>query len=178
MLIIGGTLAIAILALLAAFFLSRGDKKSKSTPAVQVQPAQPRQPTQPEIAQHATAPALDVRSQSQQLEFPTSPLPSDVSAENTMSMPWSEYRNQVETATTQFNEHPVSWSQASGRSVPAQHSAQDVAALNRQLYELAGQLHILQRQSRDIEQGLVNLSNVIERMDTPTSVEPTLEHMA
>ncbi|GCE18583.1 hypothetical protein [Dictyobacter kobayashii] len=153
--IIGGLIAIAVLALIGAFFLSRGGDKNEK-PA-KVESAQPAATVQPEIDKKATIPAPEFKQRSQQLEFPENPNMPDVSQEPTTAIP------QVNTyeETTQMHDTPSYWSQ----SQPVRQSGRDVAALNRQLYELAGQLHILQRQSRDIEQGLIHLSGVIEGMN-------------
>ncbi|GHO85645.1 hypothetical protein [Dictyobacter formicarum] len=153
--IIGGLIAIAVLALLGAFFLSRGGDKNEK-PA-RVESAQPATPAQSEVDKKATIPAPEFKNQSQQLEFPENPNLSDVSQEPTTAM--SQVNNYGES--TQFNTTPAYWPQEQ----PVRQSEPDVAALNRRLYELAGQLHILQRQSRDIEQGLMHLSGVIEHMN-------------
>lgn len=64
-----------------------------------------------------------------------------------------------------------------GQEQAAPRQDRDVASLNRRLYELAGQLHLLQRQSRDIEQGLIHLSGVIEHMQSQKNVpHPLANH--
>ncbi|GCE04724.1 hypothetical protein [Dictyobacter aurantiacus] len=155
--IIGGLIAIAVLALLGAFFLARGGGDKNAKPA-RVESAQPATPVQPEVEKKATIPAPELKSESQQLEFPKNASMPDLSQDTTTSMPRV---NNFEDATQRYNATPAYWPQEHSVSQPEP----DVAALNRRLYELAGQLHIMQRQTRDIEQNLMHLSGVIEHMN-------------
>ncbi|GLV57997.1 hypothetical protein KDH_48310 [Dictyobacter sp. S3.2.2.5] len=152
--IIGGLIAVAVLALLGAFFLARGGGDKNAKPAARVESAQPATPVQPDIEKKATIPAPELKRESQQLEFPKNSSMPDLSQDTTTSMPRV---NNFED----YNATPAYWPQEQSAS---QHEP-DVAALNRRLYELAGQLHIMQRQTRDIEQNLMHLSGVIEHMN-------------
>jgi hypothetical protein len=49
-------------------------------------------------------------------------------------------------------------------SLPHENNSNEITAVSRHLYEIAGQMHILQRQSQEIEQSLAQLSGVIERL--------------
>ncbi|GCE26327.1 hypothetical protein KDA_18110 [Dictyobacter alpinus] len=168
MLIPGGLIAVAVLALVGAFFLSRGGNNTKparvtsasAKPEPEPEPETPAQPAQPAIDKTKTIPAPEARRQDQQQEFPQNPNMPDISREHTTAMP--EFNG---NHSMQVSQPANYWQQEQA----AQQPTQDVAALNRRLYELAGQLHILQRQQRDIEQGLVQLSGIIEHLQSPTN---------
>ncbi|GER87704.1 hypothetical protein KDW_18660 [Dictyobacter vulcani] len=164
MLIPGGLIAIAVLALLGAFFLARGEKKAEpaKVASASVKPEAPVQ--QPELDKKATIPAPELKqpdqsqNQDEQLDFPEQATFAAASQDSTMGMP--EINSSPKSML--FEQPTDYW----GQDQANPRTGHDVASLNRRLYELAGQLHILQRQSRDIEQGLIHLSGVIEHMQS------------
>ncbi|GCE26330.1 hypothetical protein KDA_18140 [Dictyobacter alpinus] len=137
MLIIGGLIAVAIVALALAFFLARGDNREKQAYEL---PPRTRE-TQPVAATPKPDPQVE--------SAPATPTPTSRPAP-------AEYRrvDELEGASTN---HDASTYYDQDTSVPA---------LNRRVYELAGQLHSLQRQSQEIERSLIELSGTIEGMDT------------
>jgi hypothetical protein len=178
MLIIAGLIAVAVIALVAAFLVARGgDKHSKSAPAVQIEPEQPT------IETSTSTPALEIeesltdlmaetekrpaissfqrqqlaaRSQSEehlkQLDFPDNPLSTYINLNRG-------------TTVSDFKPDPGAALSERWTLEPSQYSERDVTVLKRQLYELAGQLHLMQHKSRAIEQRVIEISTVLERMD-------------
>ncbi|GCF10244.1 hypothetical protein [Dictyobacter arantiisoli] len=177
--IIGGLIAIAVLALLGAFLASRGGNTSAKVTAAAAVPAGPVTPAAiekqetmpaPELEKSMTLPLSEHERKDQQLSARSQPLEQlDFPEAPTMAYAKNEHTNNIADYPTREEVLPVSW--ATEQSAQSQYSEREIATLNRQLYELAGQLHILQRQSRDIEQGLVQLSGVIEGMHGRNSAE-------
>jgi hypothetical protein len=56
-----------------------------------------------------------------------------------------------------------------------ENNSNEITAVSRHLYEIAGQMHILQRQSQEIEQSLAQLSGVIERLQQQQHTQPQRE---
>ncbi|GCE18580.1 hypothetical protein [Dictyobacter kobayashii] len=149
MLIIGGLIALAVVALLLAFFLARGDSGSerRRSELANKQAQTELTAAQAAGAAGATAPVVDTpRTTERQPEF--------ISANNNSRAAY-DGRNE-ETVLPR-----------SGVSLPNHYYDEDtsIQSLNRQVYELAGQLRSLQRQSQEIEQTLIELSGAIEGLD-------------
>lgn len=179
LLTIGGLLGIAIIALATAFFVARGGSPHvKPSPKVLVEPeAEPEWPT---IEASTSTPISDTEkltsdpaadpekraaissSQRQQLamhsqtedqlDFPDNPLPSSIN---------------ISKDTTISDFHARSGAALSERwpLEPSQYSERDVTVLKRQLYELAGQLHLMQHKCRAIEQRVLEISSSLEHLD-------------
>ncbi|GER87701.1 hypothetical protein KDW_18630 [Dictyobacter vulcani] len=148
MLIIGGLIAVAVVALLLAFFLARGAGTGQSAPA------QPARAQEERVTPAASAPTVELP----RAESPSRPLAS-VPASG-QGLPIGPQR--AEPARP-----------ANSVSLPGYYDEDvSVAALNRQVYELAGQLRSLQRQSQEIEQSLVELSGVLENLDARNRPQP------
>lgn len=184
LLITGGLLAFAVLALIGAFLVALGGKKSvKPTTAVQAIEVQPEQSvsttrvldSELEIGEQATEkrPAissfhrqrLSTRSQTsgqlEQLDFPDHPIPTyiSISRNNTVS---------------DFTPHPETSISERWSLEPSPYAERDVTALKRQLYELAGQLHLLQHKSRAIEQRVLEISSILERLDNESAAKSAM----
>ncbi|GHO85648.1 hypothetical protein [Dictyobacter formicarum] len=145
MFIIGGLIAVAIVALLLAFFLARGDSSERRKPELPNNQAQ----TELMAAQTAGSPSATA---------PTAEMTPVMERKPAMANNQGSYADRTEE-TTGFSR--------SGVSLAPHYYDEDtsIQSLNRQVYELAGQLRALQRQSQEIERSLVELSGVIERMD-------------
>jgi len=141
MLIPVGLIAVAVVALLAAFFLSHGGGDGESNGEGSGERTAAIIPENPTMATSTTA-------------IPTRPTNST---------------RPLETMTEE-----ISAIQATPASEANDDSAEDttIAALNRELYEMAGQLSTLQHHSHDMEQRLTHLSGIIERLTTPIMPYP------
>lgn len=149
MLIPVGLIAVAIVALLAAFFLSRGGGDGESNGEGSGERTAAIIPENPTMATSTTA-------------IPTTPATAIPTRPTNSTRP-------LETMTEE-----ISAIQATPASEANDDGAEDttIAALNRELYEMAGQLSTLQHHSHDMEQRLTHLSGIIERLTTPIMPYP------
>ncbi|GCE04721.1 hypothetical protein [Dictyobacter aurantiacus] len=146
MLITGGLIAVAIAALLLAFFLARGDSGERGSGS--------RLPN-------------NSQAQTELMAAQAAGSPSAVAPTDATPRP-------IEQPPAAFNTHQsqdgrndeTALSRPSGSLAPGYYD-EDISAqsLNRRVYELAGQLRILQRQSQEIERHLIELSGILEGMD-------------
>ena len=184
LLISGGLIALALLALIAAFLVARGGTRSieldRSTGIVQVKlepstipittPLPILEIEEQKTEKRATVPLfqhqqLTTPSQTEekleQLDFPERLIPT--------------YSNiNRDTAISDFN--PQSGASVSEKwTLESQpYTERDVAALKQQLFELAGQLHLLQHNSRSIEQRVLEVSRALELLDNENSSKSTM----
>ncbi|GLV57994.1 hypothetical protein KDH_48280 [Dictyobacter sp. S3.2.2.5] len=148
MLITGGLIAVAIAALLLAFFLARGASGERGGSGRSELPGNNQAQTELMAAQAAGSPSAVAPT-----DATPRPIERSPAAFNTHQ---SQDNRNEETAPPR----------ASGSLAPGYYD-EDASAqsLNRRVYELAGQLRSLQRQSQEIERHLVELSGIIEGMD-------------
>lgn len=135
MLIVGGLIAIGLLALLGAVLLSMGEGRSQKASAASVQPAE----------QHAQVAEPEARAVAQAPE-----------AEATQTMPGYQREALAQT-----------------EGVKEVYAGQDTE-VNGQIYEVANQLQALRQRTKEIEQRLSQLREVVDHMERdeqPTFVE-------
>ncbi|GCF10243.1 hypothetical protein [Dictyobacter arantiisoli] len=164
--IIGGLIAVAAIALLLAFLLMRSDESAQQTQA------QTRIASAADNSNVATervsAPIEPARNQQASV---TVPIPS--AREEERSQPSVQSYTQPHRSSYSQNQTfaPDTYTVPRGESryepplSPLEPLEADVPALNRRLYELAGQLRSVQRQSQQIERTLIQLSSILESID-------------
>ena len=187
LLITGGLIAVAVLALVAAFLVARGGAK----PAKSAQPAQTVQvKSEPPTPPRRITSALEVEEQTtekrpaitaaqlqrlaahrqaaekpEQLDFPEHPIPTYINIDR-------------DATVSDFNPHTGATLPEERWSASSPSTERDVAILKRQLYELAGQLHLMQHKSRAIEQRVLEISGVLERLDNENASKSAISDSA
>lgn len=177
MLITIACVAVAVVALLLAFLLSRGDGSKKVEPVKNVAPAV-APAKEPETIAPMPAAAAQERSEQKTQQLPqqspegsrsqptqvtrqVSQLDFDESPKYTIPVP--EY-HENSTDVNHFRSDSTALSQSAPVSLEEPAAGEDITVLSRKLYELAGQMHFLQRRSREVEQNLAQLSDVLEQL--------------
>lgn len=128
---------VAVLALLGAFFLARNDRSDGNT---QAQVASPKSDTLAEKDQPETSASAQTSSQ-------------QTSSQSSLAV-----NGQLQVASVQDSQ-PLS-----ALSPYEQDRNNEIIAVSRYLYEIAGQVHLLQRQSQEVERSLAQLSGIVERL--------------
>lgn len=174
LLITGGFIAVAVLALVTAFLVARGGTKpAKLAQSAQIVQMKSESPTTPlntptpalEVGQQITEKRaaispfqlqqLTARSQTEeqleQLDFPEHPIPTYININRGATV--SDFNTRSGASLSE------QWTESSP------YTERDITVLKRQLYELAGQLHLMQHKSRAIEQRVLEISRVLEHLD-------------
>ncbi|BCL82167.1 hypothetical protein ccbrp13_46320 [Ktedonobacteria bacterium brp13] len=190
---------VAVVALLLAFLLARGGGASASSassasvepkanveaastqPVESAQSAEPAPVEQQPDFQHSRPLADFQRSQ------PLQPQVTRQFVQDHVEAP--EYVAKQTVPVADFNEAPTTvnnhvqpevshlshLTHAPSLSLLHENNSNEITAVSRHLYEIAGQVHILQRQSQEIEQSLAQLSGVIERLQQQQHTQPPRE---
>ena len=179
---------VAVVALLLAILLARGGSASASSvssasvePKANVEVAS-TQPVPPVESAQPAEPVLVGQQPDFQRSQPLQPQVTRQFVQEHVEAP--EYAAKQTVPVADFNEAPTTVNNhvqpdvshlsqlTHAPSLPHENNSNEITAVSRHLYEIAGQMHILQRQSQEIEQSLAQLSGVIERLQQQHTQPP------